>query len=139
MTVELRALSSADDFRVPANECDPRGWHVTDANNVDIGDVADLIIDVEALLARYIEVSITRGNARRILIPTGFVRLDPERSVVHLDFVTAADVEQLPTFTSLPLAERDSAQIEKVLTGVNPHVAAPAKIVRRAETVDQAS
>ena len=137
--VQLQALGTTSEYRVSADDCDPRDWPVFDANNVEIGTVADLIIDVDALLARYIECTITRGNSRRVLIPTGFVRLDKDRSVVHLDVVTAADVEQLPTFTSLPLAARDSAEMEKVLTGVAPKTTAPARVVRRAETADESS
>jgi hypothetical protein len=133
---ELRSLAQLSDYRVAADDPDPRDWTVIDANDVEVGRVADLIIDVTALVARYIECTITRGNARRVLIPTGFARLEKADSVVHLDYVTAADIEQLPTFNGLPIDPRDVQRAEEVLTGVANVTSATAKIVRRADVAE---
>lgn len=128
---ELALLRNADDYRVRAGSVDPRGWQIQDSNEIRIGEVDDLIIDVSGLTTRYIVCSVGYATERSVLIPVGFARLDQNRSIVHLDFVTAADVEKLPTFNALPLTADFEAEQEKALTGVEPDTGAKPKIVRR--------
>lgn len=134
--VQLAALKDLPDYRVCADDPDPRGWNVIDTNDILVGTVSDLIVDPAGLIARYIVCSVTRGATRSVLIPTGFVRLDKDNSIVQLDFVTAADVDQLPAFTGLPLSTEETARLEKVITGVAPPTTTPSKIVRRTESGD---
>jgi hypothetical protein len=129
--VELVALSDLPDYRICKDNADPRGWNVVDSNSVPVGVASDLIIDLQGLIARYIVCSVSRGTAREVLIPTGFARLDSDNRTVHLDFVTAIDVEGLPTHTGLPLSEEFSAQMETAITGTAPAAPEEAKIVRR--------
>ncbi|HUP88011.1 MAG TPA: PRC-barrel domain-containing protein [Longimicrobiales bacterium] len=128
--MELAALSNMPDYRVSGSDTDPRGWNVVDANEVALGNTEDLIIDVNGLQARYIVCSISRGAQRSVLIPVGFAWLDAEQSIVHLDFVTLADVDKLPTYGGLPLSPEFEAEQERAVTGAKPE-APPAKIVRR--------
>jgi hypothetical protein len=71
------------------------------------------------------------------LLPTGFVRLEKRQCLVHLDFVTAADVDRLPVYHGRP-TDAVIAQTEAVLTGVNTTSPA-AKIVRRSDATRNAS
>jgi hypothetical protein len=130
-TNELAALSELSDYRVSADNTDPRGWPIVDSNAVPIGTATDLIIDLQALSARYIVCSVSRDTTRMVLIPTGFARLDTDTSTVHLDFLTVADIANLPAHTGLPLSEVFSATMESVLTGAAPADGGTAKIVRR--------
>ena len=129
--VVLSALSQLPGYRICKDSTDPRGWNVLDSNSVPVGVASDLIIDLPALIARYIVCSVSRGSPREVLVPTGFARLETDTSTVHLDFVTAVDVEGLPTFTGLPLSEQFSTQMETALTGTAPAIADDPKIVRR--------
>ena len=133
----LAPLGDLDEYKVCAGESDPRGWVVVDANGVRLGCVLDLIIDVEALIARYMVCSISRGRARAVLLPTGFARLDKNQCVVNLDFVTAADVDRLPVYQGRPY-DKVIAQTEAVLTGVST-TSPEAKIVRRSDATRNAS
>jgi hypothetical protein len=128
---ELAALSELPDYRVSADNTDPRGWAIIDSNAVPVGTTTDLIIDLQALTARYIVCSVSRDTTRMVLIPTGFARLDTDACTVHLDFLTVADIANLPTHTGLPLSEAFSATMESVLTGATPAEGGTAKIVRR--------
>lgn len=130
-SVQLAALGDLSDYRVCAGDIDPRGWSVADSNGAILGTATDLIIDLDALVARYIVCTIERAQRRVVLIPTGFARLEPKTPSVHLDFVTVEDVERLPTFTGLPLPAGHGEQIEQALTGKSPAEPAAAKIIRR--------
>jgi hypothetical protein len=130
--VELIAMSDLPDYRISKEDVDPRGWNVVDSNGVPIGTASDLIIDLQGLIARYIVCSVSRGTAREVLIPTGFARLESESCTVHLDFVTALDIEGMPTHIGLPLSDEFSARMETAITGTPPAAAADEpKIVRR--------
>ena len=129
--LELAPLSQLSDYRVCADNIDPRGWQIIDSNAVPVGTATDLIIDVQALTARYIECSVVRDTTRMVLIPTGFARLEDDTSTVHLDFLTVADIANLPTHTGLPLSDEFNANMESVLTGAAPASSGTAKIVRR--------
>src|SRR5688572_17898464 len=129
--VELIAMRDLPDYRIPKEEADPRGWKIADSNGVPVGTASDLIIDLPALIARYIVCSVSRGTPREVLLPTGFARLEANTRTVHLDFVTATDVEGLPAYTGLPLSTEFSAQMETVITGTAPAIADDPKIVRR--------
>jgi hypothetical protein len=128
--IELAALSDLSNYRVCRDNSDPRGWQVIDANAVPVGTAKDLVIDVPALIARYIVCSLEPDTTRMVLIPTGFARLDDATCTVHLDFLTVADIAKLPGHTGLPLSEAFNSSMETVLTGKEP-VSQTAKIVRR--------
>ena len=135
---ELATLSEMNDYKVCSGEPDPRGWFILDANGVQIGNVEDLIIDREALTARYMVCSLCRGTIRSVLLPIGFARLEKMQRVVHLDFVTAADIDQLPAFRGLPPSAELLTQTEQVLTGDTTE-SRGAKIVRRRDETRNAS
>jgi hypothetical protein len=138
--VELAVLSESSDYKVRAHDTDPRGWTVADSNGVTLGTVTDLVIDVEGLIARYIVCALQRtAEQTNVLLPMGFVRLDNEKKIVHLDFITAEAAYRLPPFTGLPLSATKLAEIETVLTGVEAATAPPAQIIRRSDTARDAS
>jgi hypothetical protein len=139
LPVTFAVLGDSPDYRVRAEDIDPRGWSIIDANGVTLGTVADLIIDVDTLIARYIVCSVQRIEARSVLLPIGFARLNSEDKVVHLDFVTMAAIANLPTFAGLPIKPEQLADTEKALTGVAPTTSAAAKIVRRTDETRNAS
>lgn len=128
---KLAALGDLADYRVCTEDTDPRGWNVVDCDAVALGKVSDLIVDLEGLTARYI---VCTTSTRAVLIPTGFARLDHERCTVHLDYVTADDLDRLPAFTGLPLSREDTSRLEAALTGAETTNTRTARIVRREVT-----
>jgi len=128
---DLASLAELPDYQVCADDTDPRGWPVVDCDQVALGAIADLIVDLQGQTVRYIVCATTGTDARAVLVPTGFARLDEEGCTVHLDFVTAADVAALPAFTGLPLSAEHSARLAAVLTGVASTTSPETKVVRR--------
>jgi hypothetical protein len=94
--VPLAELSA---FRVAARESDPRGWSVVDRDRMVLGSVSDLLIDLATMKARYLicDLAVNDAEARRILVPVEFVRLD-----------RSAQAAALPSFTPSLFAELDS-------------------------------
>jgi hypothetical protein len=127
--MELAELRTSPEYRVCKDNSDPRGWPVRTSDDRDLGKVSDLIIDQEALNARYLVCTFPL-QGRRILIPTGFARLDDRGKIVHLDFVTREEAQRLPTFNGLPLSDQQQVDLEAALTG-REHTETPSLITRR--------
>ena len=119
------------EYRVCKDHHDPRGWPVRTSDSRELGKVTDLIIDQEALSARYLVCTFSLEN-RRVLIPTGFARLDDRAKVVHLDFITRQELARIPSFNGLPLSEEEQQSVETALTGREPAHTEPI-IERRTE------
>lgn len=114
--ISLVELRENRQYRVCRDDHDPRGWPVRTRDERELGKVTDLIIDEVALSARYLVCTFAL-EGRRILIPTGFARLDDRAKVVHLDFLAREDLHRLPTYRGLPLSDEEQMQVETALTG----------------------
>lgn len=136
---ELASLGELPDYRVCTEDTDPRGWPVIDSEKVALGEVSDLIVDLHGQTVRYLLCTTTGPDSRAVLIPIGFARLDKGQCTVHLDFVTAADLANLPTFTGLPLSEDYTARLEEVLTGATSTASPVPKVIRRNDEARDAS
>lgn len=128
--VELAELHSHGEYRICKGQSDPRGWPVRTADDRELGKISDLIIDEVALNARYLVCTFAL-EGRRVLIPTGFARLDDRGRVVHLDFITRQDLQRLPTYNGLPLTTDEQRDVESALTLREPQPAPEPVIVRR--------
>jgi hypothetical protein len=122
--IELAEMREHGEYRVCKDNSDPRGWPVRTSDDRELGKVSDLIIDEVALNARYLVCTFAL-EGRRILIPTGFARLDDRYKVVHLDFITRDDVTRMPAYNGLPLSEREQQEVEIALTGREPQPPEP--------------
>lgn len=114
--VALVEMRESRQYRVNSDDHDPRGWPVRTRDERELGKVTDLIIDEVALNARYLVCTFAL-EGRRILIPTGFARLDDRAKVVHLDFLAREDLHRLPSYRGLPLSDQEQIQVETALTG----------------------
>ena len=56
-------LSALDDFEVAEGYPDIRGWHVASADGQEVGKVHDLLIDVDHMRTRYLDVRLTKELA----------------------------------------------------------------------------
>lgn len=127
--VRLTEMRKRRDYRVCKDSLDPRGWLVRTADDRELGKITDLIIDEDGLTVRYLVCAFSPGG-RRVLLPTGFARLDGRARVVHLDFITRHDVQRLPDYQGLPLSPQQALDLESALTLRDPP-AREAVIVRR--------
>ena len=79
-----------DDFDLPDDVPDPRGWDARSADGTKIGKVDDLLFDTGERRIRYIEVALDRKIAKDVgrdyaLIPVGQARLNDDSDDVVVD------------------------------------------------------
>lgn len=59
-TPRLERLSRMREFDVAPKEPDPRGWTVVSRDGRSIGEVRDLLVDTERMVATYLDVALDR-------------------------------------------------------------------------------
>ena len=117
----LASLNSLADFRVSAEDVDPRGWPLLVGTGIPVADVDDLIVDPEAGKVCYLSCSLHPDRARisgreRVLIPIGYARLDEEEHEVIVDLIDEPDLSRLPPFRGLPVPDAMDAELHAVFT-----------------------
>jgi len=99
-----RRLQELDrsDFEIVDGQPDIRGWDVKNSHGQKIGDVEDLIIDVQQRKVRYMVVDLDDNELdlkhRKVLIPIGLAELHREDDDVMLPAVDSTQLSSLPAY-----------------------------------------
>jgi photosynthetic reaction center H subunit len=98
--MHLRRLRDLTEFEVADGSPDVRGWSVRGGDGKKFGEVFELIVDVEALKVRYLDVELDSSlqvseHERHILLPIGVAALDEDGDNV---FVTSLTLESVPNY-----------------------------------------
>lgn len=100
--VRIAPLGALDDFEVAEGYPDVRGWKVLSSDNREVGTVHELLIDVDNLRTRYIDVRLTEELAatpgeRDVLVPIGTANVIDDKSIVRVP-LTAERFGLLPLY-----------------------------------------
>lgn len=117
-TTRLRELRGSG-YEIATGQPDIRGWDVRDESGRKIGNVHELIFDINALKVRYIVVDVLdvrelELEKRTVLVPIGLAELDQTDDDVILQNVTPFQLRALPRYDRSNLgakAERDVSQV----------------------------
>ena len=63
-------LGEVDDFEIAEGYSDVRGWRVDAADGTEIGKVHELLVDIDAMRTRYLDVRLTTDVANAPLLGT---------------------------------------------------------------------
>src|SRR5215217_5292531 len=81
------------DYENADGEPDIRGWDVKDASGRRIGEVDELIFDVQSRKVRYMVIDLDKNDLdlddRDVLVPIGFAQLKDNGDDVILNNITA--------------------------------------------------
>ena len=84
----LERLSRMRGYDVAPNEPDPRGWKVVNRDRRQVGEVADLIVDAERMVATYLDVELDTkrfdlsGDDPHVLVPVERAHAEGRKVVV---------------------------------------------------------
>ena len=103
-------LSQLPDVGVTGDSPDVRGWAAVASDQQEIGKISDLLVDTDAMQARYLVVDLTNPRAlghheARVLVPASSTRLDEVEHKVHVG-IPSMGVATLPPLSSYPSAGR---------------------------------
>ena len=96
-------LDQLDDYKVADGEPDIRGWSVRTSDGRKLGKVEDLLVDLDAMKVRYMEVELDRKELslkedRHVLVPVGTARLNDDDDVVIVSR-PSAELVGLPAYS----------------------------------------
>lgn len=99
---QIAPLSELKDFQVSEGYKDIRGWRVDSADGKEIGKVHDLLVDLDGMRTRYLDVRLDSSIAaahgdRDVTIPIGSARIADEGELVIVP-LTAERVSLLPLY-----------------------------------------
>lgn len=100
-------MDETDDFEVADGDPDVRGWQVIASDGVRVGEVDELLIDVEELRVRYLDVLLDSGDHAReeshVLVPVGHARLHERDDQILVDRLDSSGMLALPRYAQEPL------------------------------------
>jgi photosynthetic reaction center H subunit len=100
--VRIAPLGALDDFEVAQGYPDVRGWKVMSSDGQEVGKVHELLIDVDNLRTRYLDVRLTSELAatpgeRDVLVPIGTANVVDDQKLVRVP-LTAERFGLLPLY-----------------------------------------
>jgi hypothetical protein len=117
-----RRLQELDesDFEIVDGQPDIRGWYVKTADNTQVGEVDELILDAHERKVRYMVVDLDEDalqleDDRKVLIPIGTAQLHEKDDEVILDNITTGQLRQLPKYERDNLTEETEYTISSIL------------------------
>src|SRR5204863_176352 len=120
--IRIAQLSALDDFEVAEGYPDIRGWTVASTDGQEVGKVHDLLIDVDHMRTRYLDVRLTkelaaspsdRDDAVRDEVRRDVIERDAvERDAVQLDAVER-DVRARESESRVPVEREDAVVLKR--------------------------
>ena len=100
--VRIAPLGALNDFEVAQGYPDVRGWKVMSSDGQEVGKVHELLIDVDNLRTRYLDVRLTSELAatpgdRDVLVPIGTANVVDDQKLVRVP-LTAERFGLLPLY-----------------------------------------
>lgn len=104
----LVPLSDLKDYQVAKDNTNVIGWRVVGADGEKVGDVKDLIVDMDAMKVRYLSVLGERrffdhDHDTYFLVPIGAAALDRKGKNVFLSSVDSHTVARYPVYAGGPI------------------------------------
>ncbi|MEO6525253.1 MAG: PRC-barrel domain-containing protein [Gemmatimonadaceae bacterium] len=115
--VRIAPLSTLRDFEVADGYPDIRGWSVEAADGQEVGKVHDLLVDIDNMRTRYLDVRLTLALAacpadRDVLIPVGVADMRENGDVIRVP-LTAERVGLLPPWSNMRLTRAHELEVRR--------------------------
>jgi hypothetical protein len=125
--MSLVDLETLDNYRIPGDEIDPRGWSVVACDGITVGKVRSLLVDLGQSKVRYFLCDI---DQRRVALPTAFARLDPAEKRVIFDTAPSEAIRGITPYTGSLLPAQAEA-LDAAIVGDTIKPATPGESVDR--------
>jgi len=123
----LQELGGSD-FEIADNQPNIKGWTVKDPQGQTIGEVEELIFDVQSRKVRYmvvdLESSVLDLEPRDVLVPIGLAQLNDSDDDVILPNITAEQLRALPTYEKGGIGRDTENSVRSVFGGIGAAVGA---------------
>jgi photosynthetic reaction center H subunit len=140
----LVPLHDLKDFKVAKEDPDARGWKVIGADGEKFGKVKDLIVDPQAMKARYLSVEVDRrllniDENRELLVPIGAATLDREDDKVFVPFIDRNSIGSYPAYQGGVITDDYEYAVREAITNPGQDPSASGNYTRVGTSPDMAS
>jgi len=126
-TNRLQELGGSD-FEIVDNQPNIKGWTVKNAQGQTVGEVDELIFDVQSRKVRYmvvdLESSVLDLESRDVLVPIGLAELHEDDDDVILPNITVDQLRALPAYDKGRLDRDTETSVRSVFGGVGGAIGA---------------
>ena len=138
---QIAPLSELKDFQVSEGYKDIRGWRVDSADGKEVGKVHDLLVDLDGMRTRYLDVRLHSSIAashgdRDVLVPIGSARIADEGDVVVVP-LNADRVTLLPPYDHGMLTRMHESEVRRHFTLGEAAAGTAAAVAASATTTDR--
>jgi photosynthetic reaction center H subunit len=121
---QIAPLSRLSDFQVAEGYRDIRGWRVDSSDGEEVGKVHDLLVDLDGMRTRYIDVRLDPAIAasqgeRNVLVPIWNAEIAETGDVVVVP-LTADRVSLLPAYDHSTLTRAYESEVRRHFSLGNP-------------------
>ena len=120
-TNRLQELGGSD-FEIADGQPNIKGWTIKNPQGETIGEVDELIFDVQSRKVRYMVVDLENSvldlEPRDVLVPIGLAQLDEDDDEVILPNVTADQLRALPVYEKNRISRDTETSIRSVFGGL---------------------
>lgn len=119
----LYRLTELADYEVADRNPDVRGWNVISADNKTIGKVDELIVDLDAMKVRYLDIIINKDindagtENRHLLIPIGAAQLDDKDDIVRVNDIETVTLLKLPAYEGGKISREYEKNLRRSISG----------------------
>lgn len=103
----LLPLSRCDEYQVSDEDEDVRGWDVLGADGEKFGTVHELLVDLDAMKVRYLDINIhddiLDDDNLQMIVPVGTAILNKDDDNVVLPKVKIEDLRDYPLYKREPI------------------------------------
>ena len=114
----LQKLEGSD-FEISQGQPDIRQWPVTDETGNKLGEIDELIFDIQSRKARYLVVNIEDGtDTSDVLVPIGIAEIHETDDTVVLPGITLEQLHALPAYDEDRFNTDDENSVRNVFGGL---------------------
>jgi len=108
-------LGELEDHRVARGEPDIRGWSLEGSAGRHVGEILELLVELDAKRVRYVVVELD-GPDRSVILPVGHLELDGEAGRARTPALTRDDIRLLPAYEP-PLTREQENRLRAAIEG----------------------
>jgi len=126
----LRRLGRLRGHRIAPGEIDIRGWFVFAEDGRRVGRLRDIVVDVQTLTIRFLELELdphlaSSWESRRLMVPIACARVSAQRPHVHLQRVTWRELPHAPRIGARSVGAADECALLTFFMGTTEPAPGP--------------
>jgi sporulation protein YlmC with PRC-barrel domain len=116
----LYRLNDLDDYEISQSDPDVRGWKVLGSDSERLGEVVDLVVDLNKMKVRYLDIDINEqykkeSGEHHMLVPIGLARINDKDDTVVITTLGKDNIHNYPVFKGDPISREYENSVHETI------------------------